>query len=52
MLWLAAGSFGDEGKKTRDQLRGSLGEAWQLGIESCAPGSFSACYESWVSGAA
>lgn len=48
MLWLAAGSFGDEGTKTRDQLRGSLGQAWQLGIEAGAPSTFSACYEDWV----
>jgi hypothetical protein len=48
MLWVAAGAFGDEGMKTRDQLRGSLGQAWQLGIETGAPGSFAACYEDWV----
>ncbi|TQI77014.1 reverse transcriptase (RNA-dependent DNA polymerase) [Bosea sp. AK1] len=48
MLWLAAGAFGDEGEKTRDQLRGSLPQAWQLGIETGAPGSFAACYEDWV----
>lgn len=48
MLWLAAGAFGDEGLKTRDQLRGSLAQAWQLGIETGAPGSFAACYEEWV----
>ena len=48
MLWLAAGSFGDEGAKARDQLRGSLGQAWQLGIEAGAPGTFSTCYEDWV----
>ena len=48
MLWLAAGAFGDEGLKTRDQLRGSLAQAWQLGIETGAPGSFAACYEDWV----
>lgn len=47
MLWVAAGAFGDEGMKTRDQLRGSLGQAWQLGIEASAPGSFAACYEDW-----
>lgn len=52
MLWLAAGAFGDEGMKTRDQLRGSLGQAWQLGIEVGAPGSFAACYEDWVKNAA
>lgn len=48
MFWLAAGAFGDEGMKTRDQLRGSLGQAWQLGIETGAPGTFAACYEDWV----
>ncbi len=48
MLWLAAGSFGDEGLKTRDQLLGSLAQAWQLGIETGATGSFAACYEDWV----
>lgn len=47
-LWLAAGAFGDEGLKTRDQLRGSLAQAWQLGIEKEASGSFAACYEDWV----
>lgn len=48
MLWLAAGSFGDEGAKTRDQLRGSLGQAWQLGIEAGTQSTFSAYYEDWV----
>lgn len=48
MLWLAAGAFGDEGIKTRDQLRGSLAQAWRLGIETDASDSFAACYEDWV----
>ena len=48
MLWLAAGSFGDEGEKARTQLRGSLAQAWQLGIEDGAPRTFAACYEDWV----
>lgn len=48
MLWLAAGAFGDEGKKTRNQLRGSLAQAWGLGIETGTLGSFSTCYEDWV----
>jgi hypothetical protein len=48
MLWLAAGAFGDEGHKARDQLRGSLAKAWQLGIETYATGSFAAYYEEWV----
>lgn len=48
MLWLAAGAFGDEGRKAKDQLRASLGQIWQLGIEAGAPDSFSACYEEWA----
>jgi hypothetical protein len=48
MLWLAAGVFGDEGRKTRDQLRGSLPQAWQLGIEASGLGSFAASYEGWA----
>lgn len=48
MLWLAAGAFGDEGMKMRVQLRGTLAQSWQLGIEKGAPGSFAACYEDWV----
>lgn len=48
MLWLAAGVFGDEGRKTRDQLRGSLSQAWQLGIEAGGQGSFAASYEGWA----
>lgn len=48
MLWLAAGAFGDEGRKTRDQLRGSLANAWELGIEAGTQSSFTACYEDWV----
>lgn len=52
MFWLAAASFGDEGAKAKNQLRGSLGQAWQLGIETGAPNTFSACYEDWVKNAA
>ncbi len=48
MLWLAAGVFGDEGVKTRDQLRGSLAQAWQLGIEAGSPDTFAICYEEWT----
>jgi Reverse transcriptase (RNA-dependent DNA polymerase) len=47
MLWLAAGTFGDEGMKARNQLRGSIAQGWQLGIETVAQGSFAACYEDW-----
>ncbi len=52
MLWIAAGSFGDEGKKARDQLRGSLAQSWLLGIETEGVESFSSCYEEWVKNAA
>lgn len=48
MLWLAAGAFGDEGEKSRQQLRGTLSQAWGLGIENVTQGDFVACYENWV----
>lgn len=48
MLWLSAGDFGDEGKHARGQLRGSLGQAWRLGIEADNGLTFAACYEDWV----
>jgi hypothetical protein len=48
MLWLAASAFGDEGIKSRNQLRGSLEKAWQLGIEAVGAGSFAHCYEEWA----
>jgi hypothetical protein len=48
MLWLAAAAFGDEGSKTRDQLRGSLDQSWKLGIETGKSFSFAACYENWA----
>lgn len=51
MIWMAAGAFGDEGRKTRDQLQGSVGQAWRLGIETHDSGSFAACYDDWVKNA-
>jgi hypothetical protein len=48
MLWLAAGAFGDEGTKARQQLQGSLGRAWSLGFETGATVTFASCYEDWV----
>ncbi|MGO4831181.1 reverse transcriptase, partial [Rhizobiaceae sp. 2RAB30] len=48
MLWLAAEAFGDEGTKTKDQLRGSLGQAWHLGFEIGTTATFASCYEDWV----
>jgi hypothetical protein len=49
MLWLAAGAFGDEGNKSRAQLRRSLEQAWSLGFENETVTSFSSCYDIWVS---
>ena len=48
MLWLAAGAFGDEGEKSRNQLRGTLSQAWRLGIETNPQSDFAAFYEDWV----
>ena len=47
MLWLAAGDFGDEGTKARDQLRTSLPKAWELGIERQGKETFEAVYSKW-----
>ena len=51
MLWLAADAFGDEGEKTRDQLRGSLAQAWHLGFTTDLKVTFASCYEDWVKSA-
>ena len=51
MLWLAAGDFGDEGKKARDQLRRSLPQAWQLGIERQGKPTFGGLYAGWAENA-
>ena len=48
MFWLSAAAFGDEGSKMRSQLRGSLAQSWQLGIEDNMSSTFAACYESWA----
>jgi hypothetical protein len=48
MLWLAASAFGDEGSKARNQLRGTLTQAWRLGIETVTQGNFAGLYEDWV----
>ena len=47
MLWLAAGDFGDEGRKSRDQVRTSLPNAWQLGIEGEGMETFGNLYAEW-----
>jgi len=48
MLWLTAGSFGDDGKHARAQLRNSLGESWRLGFEPMSAVTFASCYEDWT----
>lgn len=52
MLWLAAGSFGDDGKHARGQLLKTLGQAWQLGFEPDNGNTFAASYVDWVSNGA
>lgn len=51
MLWLAAGVFGDEGDKSRKQLRGTLSQAWRLGIETTTTDDFASIYQDWVGNA-
>lgn len=48
MLWLAAGDFGDEGRKARNQVRTSLPIAWQLGVERNGKSSFGDLYVKWA----
>lgn len=47
-FWYYADRFGDEGKKSMDQLRNSLEEAWRLGFEEKDFKHFAKCYEGWV----
>ncbi len=47
MFWIAAGDFGDEGEKTRNQLRRSLGQAWRLGFEPNNGPTFAGCFAEW-----
>lgn len=48
MLWLAAGEFGEEGRHARNQLRASLPQAWQLGIERPKKPCFAELYRDWA----
>jgi hypothetical protein len=48
MVWLAAGSFGDDGAHARGQLRRSLGQVWRLGFETEGSVTFASCYEEWA----
>lgn len=47
MFWFAAGDFGDEGQKTRSQLRQSLRLAWRLGFEPSNGSTFAGCFAEW-----
>jgi hypothetical protein len=51
MLWLAAGEFGDEGMKFRQQARQSLAHAWRLGIERSNKTTFASVYAEWAENA-
>ncbi|MEQ9518638.1 MAG: RNA-directed DNA polymerase [Parvibaculum sp.] len=48
MTWVAAGNFGDEGQKARDQLRKTLGQVWQLGFEGNNGQTFAASFANWA----
>lgn len=48
MLWVAAGDFGDEGEKTRNQLRRSLPQAWRLGFEAPKQLTFASTFVEWT----
>ena len=48
MVWLAAGEFGEEGRHARNQLRASLPQAWQLGIERPKRPCFAELYRDWA----
>lgn len=48
MLWMAAGDFGDEGEKSRNQLRRSLSQAWRLGFEPNKGHTFATTFLEWT----
>jgi hypothetical protein len=48
MLWYAAGEFGDEGNRFRQQVKQSLVNAWRLGIERANVPTFASLYCEWV----
>jgi hypothetical protein len=48
MLWVAAGDFGDEGEKSRNQLRRSLPQAWRLGFEDSKKPTFASVFVDWT----
>jgi Reverse transcriptase (RNA-dependent DNA polymerase) len=48
MLWLAAGQFGDEGDRFRQQVRQSLPQIWRLGVERNNNPTFASIYADWM----
>lgn len=48
MLWVSAGDFGDEGEKSRNQLRRSLPQAWRLGFEAPKQPTFASEFVEWT----
>jgi len=48
MLWLASGSFGDEGAKFRLQERSSAQNTWCVGLERQGQPDFPSIYMDWA----
>jgi hypothetical protein len=48
MLWIAAGDFGDEGEKSKNQLKRSLPLVWRLGFEPPNGPTFASTFEEWT----
>lgn len=48
MLWVSAADFGDEGEKSRNQLRRSLAQAWRLGFEPDKGQTFASSFVEWT----
>jgi hypothetical protein len=48
MLWVAAGDFGDEGEKSKNQLRRSLSQVWRLGFEPPKGPTFASTFVEWT----
>jgi hypothetical protein len=47
MLWHVAAAFDDEGNKFRAQVRASLPQAWNIGIEKQGKPTFATVYAAW-----
>lgn len=51
LVWLAAARFGDDGINFRSQVKHSLANAWELGIERNNKPTFASVYGEWVASA-